>query len=195
MTNEEVVNVIEHLLTVFGGITFVCVALITWLGQLYQKRILQNEQHKLSTSLKKLENELALEKSSYEHYLELIMNYYSTYYDHYRLCQHACEADAIRNPDGSITNTKNTFDSQLDVFLKKWSAQEGKVRLLLPTEILEIHEESIQAFNNVRDAVRKFKNSDETKAGKISAFKNLHTVKIKMESSLRIFLRTESLLK
>lgn len=195
MPNDEIVVLVDELLKIFGGVTIVCVGLITWIGVLFQQRILQKEQHKLSETLQKLQNELELEKSSYEHYLELIMNYYSTYYDHYRLCQHACEADAIKNPDGSITNTKITFDSQLDEFLKKWSAQEGKIRLLLPAEILSTHEESIKAFNEVRAAVNKFKNSNETRAVKLAAFENLHRVKNEMEKLLRAFLRTESLLK
>ncbi|KAB7690885.1 hypothetical protein [Plesiomonas shigelloides] len=195
MTSEELINAIKYLVTAFGGMTVVCVALITWLGQLSQKRILQNEQHNLSTRLKKIEHELAIEKSTYEHYLELIMNYYSTYYEHYRLCQFACEVELIKNPDGSISNTKRTFNSKLDTFINKWSEQEGKVRLLLPSDILEIHSESIQAFNDVRDAVSKSNNSDDTINNKIEAFKRLHSVKEKMEIALRKFLRTENLLK
>lgn len=52
MTSEELINAIKYLVPAFGGMTVVCVALITWLGQLSQKRILQNEQHNLSTRLK-----------------------------------------------------------------------------------------------------------------------------------------------
>ena len=195
MPNDEMIILVNELLKLFGGVTIVCVGLITWIGVLFQQRILQKEQHKLSAIIQNLQNELELEKSSYEHYLELIMNYYSTYYDHYRLCQHACEADAIRSPDGSITNTRTIFDSQLDAFLEKWSAQEGKIRLLLPAEILSTHEKSIEAFNEVRAAVSKLNKSNETRAVKLAAFENLHKVKNEMEKLLRAFLRTESLLK
>lgn len=195
MSNDELFILIIELFQLFGGLPVAVVALITFLGVISQKRILQKEQHELSENLKRLENELSLEKSSYDHYLELIMNYYSTYYDHYRLCQYACGADAIRNPDGSITYTKHEFDSKLDAFLNKWSEQEGKIRLLLPAEILNIHENSIQAFNEVKKAVNKFQNSEETRILKIVAFDKLHLVKNEMEKSLRAFLRTESLLK
>ncbi len=123
------------------------------------------------------------------------MDYYNTYYQHYRLCQRAACADAHRQDDGSITYTKDDFDAGLGRFLSDWASQEGKIRLLLPSQILSLHEESIEVFNQMKAAVFKFKQNNETRKLKTDAFKEVEQVKTAIERSLRDFLRTEKLLK
>ena len=61
--------------------------------------------------------------------------------------------------------------------------------------ILEIHERSIDAFNEVKKTVFGFKNNEETRERKHESFRNLDKVKDELEASLRSFLRTEELLK
>ena len=195
MNEEAVVRILETYLSIFGGVTVVLVALISWLASLWQKRILQKEQAVLLERIEGVKKELDFEKSSYDHYLSLVMEYYNTYYRHYRLCQRAACADAHRQGDGSITYTKDDFDEGLEMFLSDWALQEGKIRLLLPSQILSLHEESIEAFNQMKEAVFNFKKNDETRKKKIDAFREVERVKSALEASLREFLRTERLLK
>lgn len=74
-----------------GGCAAIVIGLSSYLGDLWAKRILQNEQH-----------ELGLVKSSYDRYLDLILEYYQVFYRHYRMCQRAANADAYRLPDGTM---------------------------------------------------------------------------------------------
>ncbi len=195
MNEEAVIGIFEVYLGVFGGATVVLVALINWIFSLWQKRILQKEQAILLERIEGVKKELGFEKSSYDHYLGLVMDYYNMYYRHYRLCQRAAFADGHREDDGSITRTKDDFCNGLEAFLSEWVLQEGKMRLLLPSEILDIHEESIKAFNRMKEAVFEFNNSDEARERKIEAFRDVEQVKSRLEASLREFLRTERLLK
>lgn len=195
MNESEIVSSIKDLLWAFGGTTVVAVALVGWLGGLWQKRILQKEQNALLQKLESYRHELGLAKASYDQYLDLILNYYSHYYKHYRLCQRACSADAHRQPDGEITNTQDDFDAGLDQFLDGWASQEGKIRILLPATLLELHERSIVSFNEVKRAVDGFRKDHETRQKKHEAFEKLCAVKTEFEVELRRFLRTEELLK
>ncbi|MEI8602638.1 hypothetical protein P4S55_18415 [Shewanella sp. PP-Sp27a-2] len=195
MNENEIVSAIKELLFAFGGVTVVSVALAGWLGSLWQKRILQKEQNTLIQKLESYRHELGLAKTSYDHYLELILDYYNNYYQHYRLCQRACNADVHSQPDGIITNTKDDFDAGLDKFMENWASQEGKIRILLPSELLGLHKRSIDAFNQVKRAVNKFNYDNETRQDKHEAFLQLDTVKTELEYALRKFLRTEELLK
>jgi len=195
MNENEIVSAVKDLLLAFGGATVVAVVLIGWLGSLSQKRILQKEQNSLLQKLESYRHELGLAKASYDQYLDLILGYYSHYYDHYRLCQRACTADAHRHPNGTITSTQDDFDAGLDDFLDGWASQEGRVRILLPAALLELHERSITAFNEVKRAVEGFSKDNESRQKKHEAFQNLDVVKTELEAELRRFLRTEQLLK
>ena len=178
------------------GIGFTVIsALIAWLGALWQKRILQREQAKYSQKLEELRHERGLTKSTYERYLDSILDYYKVFYKHYRLCQRAANADGHRQPDGTITKTKDDFFEGLELFLSDIKDQEGRLRLLLPSNILSIHEESYEAFNRFKDAVKQFKNTDETREKKRQTFAEIERIKTAMEIEIRQFLRTERLLK
>jgi len=166
-----------------------------WLGTIWAKRILQNEGAKLNEALEAIKHELSLEKSSYEHYLDLIIEYYRVFYRHYRSCQRAAHADAHRLPDGSITHTKDEFLKSLDSFLEDWSEKEGAIRLLLPKKAMELHEEAVSLFNRFKDAVEEFDSDDHSRQAKQEAFVPIHDLKTRMEEVLREFLRTEKLLK
>lgn len=195
MNENEIISLIKEMLKFFGGAICIIVAFVSWLSALWQKRILQQEQNSLMQKLESHKHQLSLAKSSYDNYLDKILEYYNTYYKHYRLCQRACTADAHRQPDGSITSTQDDFDAGLDQFLQEWSSQEGKIRILLPDKILAIHERSITAFNHVRDAVYKFKKDAPSREKKLNAFEQLNDTKCELETALRSFLRTEELLK
>lgn len=166
-----------------GGAVIV-IGLSSYLGDLWAKRILQTEHH-----------ELGLAKSSYDHYLDLILEYYQVFYRHYRMCRRAANADGHRLPDGTITSTQDEFFVALDGFLTDWAAKEGKIRLLLPSRILALHDEAIDGFNGFKKAVDAFRKDDKTRQAKMDAFKNVEGIKSRLEEALREFLRTEKLLK
>ena len=173
----------------------IVIALSNYLGNLWAKRILQREQSVLQTQIEELKHEFGLAKSSYDHYLDLILEYYRLFYRHYRMCQRTANADAHRQPDGTITFTQDEFLENLDTFLIEWAVLEGKIRLLLPSKILEIHSEAIDCFELFKHSVVDFHKDDVTRQAKKDAFEKIESVKSRLEESLREFLRTEKLLK
>lgn len=184
MSIEDALTLIGAVALSFGGGAAIVIGLSSYLGNLWAKRILQTEQH-----------ELGLVKSSYDHYLDLILDYYQVFYRHYRMCQRAANADGHRLPDGKITSTQDEFLEALDDFLVDWAAQEGRIRLLLPSRILEIHGEAVDSFNGFKCAVEGFRKNDATREAKVEAFRKVEDVKSRLEGALREFLRTEKLLK
>ena len=184
MAIEDALALVGAVVVSFGGGAVIVIGLSSYLGDLWAKRMLQNEQH-----------ELGLAKSSYDRYLDLILEYYQVFYRHYRMCQRAANADAHRLPDGTITFTQDEFLEALDGFLVDWAAQEGKIHLLLPSRILELHGEAIDCFNVFKRAVEGFRKDDTTRQAKVEAFRKVEGVKSKLEDALREFLRTEKLLK
>lgn len=184
MTIEDAITLISAVTVSFGSGAVIVIGLSSYLGDLWAKRILQTELH-----------ELGLAKSSYDHYLDLILEYYQVFYRHYRMCQRAANADGHRLPDGTITSTQDEFFEALDDFLVDWGAKEGKVRLLLPSRILKLHIEAIDCFNIFKKSVEGFRKNDETRQAKVEAFRELENVKSQLEDALRKFLRTEKLLK
>ena len=181
---EDALTLVGAVAVSFGGGAVIVIGLSSYLGDLWAKRILQNEQH-----------ELGLARSSYDHYLDLILEYYQVFYRHYRMCQRAANADGHRLPDGTITSTQHEFLKTLDSFLIDWAAQEGRIRLLLPSRILALHGEAIDGFNVFKRAVEGFRKDDATRQAKVEAFRKIESVKSRLEDALREFLRTEKLLK
>ena len=184
MSLEDALTLVGAVALSFGGGAVIVIGLSAWLADLFAKRTLQREQH-----------ELGLAKSSYDHYLDLILEYYRIFYRHYRLCQRTANADGHRQPEGEITYTKDEFLAGLDTFLADWATQEGKIRLLLPSRILALHEEAIDCFNRFKRAVDQFKKDDKTRKEKKDAFAAVESIKSRIEEALREFLRTEKLLK
>ena len=196
MTIQDALTIIAAVTLSFGGGAVIVIALSSWLGDLWAKRILQQEYALLQGQLEELKHELGLAKSSYEHYLDLLLKYYKVFYHHYRMCQRTASADTHRKlPTGEITHTKDEFLGALDDFLSDWAAQEGAIRLLLPAKVLDIHSEAIDCFNNFKTAVDNFRGTDESRKAKEDAFLIIEDVKSRMEHALREFLRTEKLLK
>ncbi len=183
------------LITAFGSPAVVIASLTAWLGNICAKRILQRESAKFAEQLASINHELKLRESSYAKYLDLLLDYYDTFYRHYRLCQNAANQDAHRMPDGSVIKTKDIFFEQLDAFLSESKAKEGKARLILPPSILALHEASISAFNAFKDAMTRDNYDPVFHAQTDSAFARVHAVKQSLEEGLRNFLRTERLIK
>jgi len=196
MTYEDIFKISTLVITSFGGGAFIVIALSSWLGKLWMGRILQEEKAAIETQLSNIRHELSLTKSSYEHHLDLILDYYALFYKHYLKCRRAAIADAYRQlPDGEMTHTREEYLDSLDEILKDWQVYDGRVRLLLPAKLLSIHEEAIVKFNEFRDAVYSFTSAEPEPRKKVVVFNELDEIKNKLETGLRDFLRTESLLK
>ena len=179
----------------FGGWAVVVAALTHYLADIFAKRALQREAAKFSERLADLGHELKLRESSYAKHLDLLLDYYATFYRHYRLCQNAANQDAHQYPDGSIIKTKDVFFEQLEHYLSESKAQEGKARLVLPAHLLELHDESIFAFNEFKDAMKRTTYDEIFHESKRKAFAKVQSAKDRLEVGLREFLRTEHLLK
>lgn len=196
MTIQDTLTLLGAVAISFGGGAVIVIALSGYLADLWAKRILQRENTQLQRGLEEIKHELGLERSSYEHYLDLVLEYYKVFYRHYRMCQRTASSDAVRElPDGQITWTKDEFLSRLDTFLQEWSDQEGKIRLLLPNKLLELHGEAIDCFNEFKCIIQHYRPDDEKRQQKVDAFAKIESVKVRLESGLREFLRTERLLK
>ena len=196
MSVEEILSIGGVMVVSLGGSAFVIVALASWLGNIWAKRILQVENALLDAKLENLRHELGIIKSSYEHHLDLILDYYALFYKHYRLCHRTAHADAHRQlPDGDLKFTKDVFLDSLGDFLFDWAEKEGRIRLLLPSDLLEIHGEAVTKFNEFKRAIDEFTTAEHSPRKKELIFQEIDDIKYRLESGLRKFLRTESLLK
>ena len=196
MTFEEILKIFGLIIASFGGGALIVVSLASWLGNLWSKRILQNEQAQIDAQLESIRHELGITRSSYEHHLDLILDYYANFFSHYRRCQRTAYADAHKQlPDGEIIHTREEFLEKLGEFLSEWADKEGRIRLLLPSKLLEVHEEAITKFNDFKRAVYDFTPAEPKPRKKELLFKDIDDIKTRLENGLREFLRTESLLK
>ena len=178
----------------YGGTAVVAIALITFLANLYASFTLQRASSKFSKKLANIEHEHKLRESSYEKHFDLLLEYYSTFYRHYRLCQNATNQDAHRIEDGTIIKTKDIFFEQLDDYISQSKAHEGKTRLVLPAHLLDLHEESIAAFNEFKNVMKQPKYDADFQIAKRESFANIIIITDKLENGLRDLLRTEGLI-
>jgi len=196
MTVYDILKISGLIITSFGGGAVIVIGLASWLGNLWAKRILQGEQAKIDLKIESIRHEFGITKSSYEHHLDLILDYYASFYSHYRHCQRTAHADAHRQlPDGEIKYTKEEFFETLGEFLSDWADKEGRIRLLLPAKLLKVHEEAVGKFNEFKRAVYDFTPAEPIPREKAKVFEEIDDIKSRLEDGLREFLRTESLLK
>ena len=120
--------------------------------------------------------------------------YYAAFYRHYRICQNATNYDAHRFEDGTIINTRETFWNNLDRYRQEMADLEGSARLLLPSSLLELHEDSIAAFNAFKEVMKRTTYDDKYQSDKREAFSRILGIQAKLEDGLRNYLRTEHML-
>ena len=196
MNGNNILTTFWELITILGGWSVIVFGLASWLGNILARRILQKEMEKINTKLESFKHELGIVKSAYEHHLDLVLDYYALFYKHYRSCQRAESAEAHRQiPHGEEIETRDEFLDDLKGFLSDWNEKEGRIRLLLPESLLDIHEEAVEKFNDFLRAVQRFTPDEEGHRRKTTAFESIERVKTNLEKGLRDFLRTESLLK
>lgn len=177
----------------FGGWAAVVAVLLHYLADLHAKRTLQREASELGQKVVDLSHEFKLRESVYAKHLELLIRYYEAFYRHYRICQSAANQDAHQFPDGSVVKTRDMFWEKLDSWRAELAALEGSARLLLPASLLDVHEESIAAFNQFKNVMKRTVYDDRYQTEKRDAFARIEDVKIRFEVGLRSFLRTEKM--
>lgn len=150
----------------------------------------------LEHELETFRHELALAHDTYAKNLDLILEYYARIYRHYRVCQEAANFDIFVDPDGSDRFPKKDYLDKVEAFRVDWNSDEGKLRLLLPKRILDLHEKTLSAINVFTRAIKRHTASqdDRDKDSILRAFETVHEETRRLELDLREFLRTERLL-
>jgi hypothetical protein len=60
-------------------VLFLSSGYLHWLGNLWARRILQSEKGVFDARLEALRHEFGITRSTYEHHLDLILDYYATF--------------------------------------------------------------------------------------------------------------------
>lgn len=172
--------------------------LAVFLGRKWVEHRLNKSLEAFKTDLNKeldiIRHELSLVLSSFERNIEHVFDYYSIYYKYYRLCQKITLIDFTKTKEGAVINTKDIFLDDLDQIVKEWSQIEGRMRLILPNEIIVKHDKSVIAFNSVRDLVKSYESYQEKPREELeSKFKELDNIKNEMELALKEYLRSEKI--
>ncbi|NHZ86391.1 MAG: hypothetical protein GWP19_10995 [Planctomycetia bacterium] len=154
--------------------------------------------------LKQVENlryEHGVMNRTFEIFVDNIIDYYSLLYDHYIRCQQAAEYVYHLPMNGPAVPTSELFIKELEEFVHNWNAKLGKVVLLLPDDIIVLHDKIQDLFNKFRDIImerEKFQ-QDQLSIGESNyndfqidlreVFKKIHASKEEMQSIIRKILR------
>jgi hypothetical protein len=180
------------ILASLGGGAIIVAALLRWLGDIIAKRILQREQSVLLAGLEELKQELGLARLSYDKHVQHVVDYYAMFYKSYQLCQRTSRADLIRHPDREDLDTKKDYISKIDDIANDWNMRQGLLRLVLPQQALNLHEQAIGEFNAFKNLVKSYdNNSMESRNALKDCFIRIDAIKQQLESCLRIHLRTD----
>ncbi|KKK85211.1 hypothetical protein LCGC14_2775560, partial [marine sediment metagenome] len=121
MNYEDIFKIFGLVVASLSTSAVVVIALSSWLGKLWMGRILQEEKAAIDKQLGAIRHELELTQSSYEHHLDLILDYYALVYKHYQKCQRAAHADAyLALPDGDITPSREEYLDSLNEIIQEW---------------------------------------------------------------------------
>jgi uncharacterized protein with von Willebrand factor type A (vWA) domain len=149
--------------------------------------------------LSKFRYQLSLSKSTYDKYLDLMLDYHQSIYVYYRLCQRVAHADRYRNLDtNEELNSAKEFLEQLPKIVDNFSENEHRVRLLLTDRLLSRHNALIESFNEFREIVyqigkiRIATNEEREKLKRCFNYQ-IEVNKIEIERELRRLLRIDRL--
>lgn len=157
--------------------------------------------------LKQVENlryEHGIMNRTFDIFVDNIIDYYSMLYNHYIECQRVSEFVYHLPMSGPAVPTSRLFIKELDKFADNWNAKLGKVVLLLPDDIIVLHDKIQDLFNEFRDIVmgRERFLQDQLDIGKSNyndfqidlrkVFKKIHASKEEMQIIIRNILRVNS---
>lgn len=157
--------------------------------------IMERLKTSLSRELESFRQELGLAKVTYDQHLTLLLDYYNRIYKHYRQCQEAASWDIVVHPATGERDPKDNYLDVIDKFKGQWDTDEGKIRLLLPTRLLDCHQAVISAINDFTRACKDYSpDDDDSKEAVKKAFHPVDKAIQSLEVGLRDYLRTEKLL-
>ncbi len=158
-----------------------------------------------SKEIESLKSEYSVISRAYGYFVENIIDYYSLVFQHYIRCQRVSEYEWHYPLNGPPENTTEMFIKQLDEFSEEWNSKLGKTKLLLPDELLVLHESIQNEFNKFRDIVMNspknltpvnqddIRELESYKSRIKKSFKEIHNIKEKMEPQIRSVLRVNKL--
>lgn len=82
-----------------------------------------------------LKNELTIRQTTFSKNYFLIIDFYSTFFEHYRLCQKVANYDVTTYPDGKSEWTNSLFFEKLDYNVAEIKKYDPKIRLILPGHV------------------------------------------------------------
>jgi hypothetical protein len=193
MTEPSVWSITGAIIVSLGGGAFIVAALLKWLGNVIASRILQREQSVLAAGLENLKQELGLSRLSYDKHVQHVVDYYAMFYKSYQLSQRASRADLLRYPDREDLDTKQDYLAKIDDIASEWGSRQGLLRLVLPQQVLNLHEQAIEELNNFKDLVTAYDcNSATSREALKRSFVKIDAIKKQIESCLRVHLRTDT---
>jgi hypothetical protein len=197
MTLAQIFEVSGAILVSIGGAAAIIFGLSSFLAKVWANRILESDRDKYRQEIERLKHDNALQKSSYERYMDLIVDYHDFIYRHYRVAQNAASFDVLNFENKPKVNTKRNFVEHIDGFRDELNQMEGRLRIILPKQILDLHEDHLNIANEFKDRVKAFlKNPVQERREAIETqFDLLDASQKELETALRDLLRTENLLK
>jgi len=157
------------------------------------EKMLERIRQDFRKELVNVKHEFGLVKSSYDKYLDKILEYYSAIYRLYILCQNVVTYEKSHFPSGDVKSTKQQYDENLNEFVDQCRMHSGIMRLILPEEIIKADENLTKSFNFFKNQFQLYSELTEDKK-LTAAFKEIDKQKNELESQLRNLLRTEKLL-
>ena len=157
------------------------------------EKMLERIRQDFRKELVNVKHEFGLVKSSYDKYLDKILEYYSAIYRLYKLCQNVVNYQESHFPSGDVKSTKQQYDENLNEFVDQCRMHSGIMRLILPEEIIKADENVTKSFNFFKNQFQLYSELTEDKK-LTAAFKEIDKQKNELESQLRKLLRTEKLL-
>ena len=157
------------------------------------EKMLERIRQDFRKELVNVKHEFGLVKSSYDKYLDKILEYYSAIYRLYKLCQNVVNYQESYFPSDDVKSTKQQYDENLNEFVDQCRMHSGIMRLILPEEIIKADENVTKSFNFFKNQFQLYSELTEDKK-LTAAFKEIDKQKNELESQLRKLLRTEKLL-
>lgn len=141
-----------------------------------------------------LKSEFAILQTTFSNNYSLVIDFFSAFTEHYRLCQEVVNSDVVQYSDGTSKRSDHIFLEKLDANVSEIKKFDPRIQLIFPQRVFQIYENSITAFNEFRDLVKSYTNlPDKPKKVLTEKFLQIDKLKSELEDELKKYLRTEKL--
>ncbi|MFH1212738.1 MAG: hypothetical protein V1681_01495 [Candidatus Neomarinimicrobiota bacterium] len=156
--------------------------------------IIELFKHKFQIKEDLYKNELTIIHTTFSNNYSLIIDFYSSFYKHYRLCQRVTNHDIVTYLDGKTESLRQIFLKTIDTNIEEIKKYDPKIRLILPKRISEIYDKCLIAFNDLRDIIIEYKDTPDLPKGEMKkTFIRIDELKSLLEKELQNYLRIEKL--